>query len=93
MTNEQLALLLNSYYQRLSAILNQIDEDLGDTAARYNEANYEWIGEGNEPMIAMKSIDKRYKLITTSTGRAIPLDPLSEFLDSLESDIEKLNPP
>jgi len=89
MTNEQLAILLEGYAEKLKSIYSEIDKSLPESAER--EMRVEWIGEGHSPPLGYffaKTDDPNWK--KTPTGYAFCLNPLREEIERICIDIRCL---
>lgn len=96
MTNEQLAILLQSYSGQLDRIIEDLILDLAESDLnREIETRYEWQGEGEEPERSLisgflRGLSSDYKAVHTPTGDPVALQPLKNFRDNLQDAISKL---
>ena len=92
MTNEQLAVLLNGYAERLRTAIQEADDALGDSVER--EVEWKYIGEvslfGCVPLFSNPANSP--KDWEAGEGPALALDPLLELAEDMEADVESLSP-
>ena len=92
MTNEQLAVLLNGYAERLRAAISEADDALGEGVER--EVAWKYIGKvssfGGEPLFSCPANSP--KDWEAGKGDALALGPLLELAEGMEADIENLSP-
>lgn len=94
MTNEQLAILLKGIVTNLSSIYAGLNFDLeGFDLPREKYDRYVWIGEGQEPVFQLfldKSKSPDYKKGEPMEGKFLCLFSLEDYINSLQSDIDRL---
>jgi len=92
MTNEQLAVLLNGYVERLRVAISEADDALGEGVER----EVEWKYVGDAPACSTKRMcsypAKDPEDWEAGKGDALALGPLLEVVEDIEADIESLSP-
>lgn len=95
MTNEQLAILLQSYVHQLDSIINGLVEATTEIEVeRELVSTRKWVGEGPEPEYAWFHFpginNSGYEYVQSFTGDPTMLLPLKEFKEKMEAAIETL---
>lgn len=87
MTNEQLAIFLQQVHKHLVNLADDLDDALGTAVPRHRV--YSKKPEYFDNVFALPTLNP--EMYETVNGRAVCLDPLTEYLDELYNQIEVLD--